>query len=82
MQPMPAAAPKIGQAAFHGKRVFTTEVTENTEGIAEEANRFQKSNRFSPHPLCALCDLYGEYTRASDRASTGDSQGWFTRGLR
>jgi hypothetical protein len=52
----------IGQPAFHGTRVFTTEGTENTEGQRRKAIFAVLKNCFSPHPLSVLCALCGEHT--------------------
>jgi hypothetical protein len=53
----------------HHRRVFTTECTENTEGMRRK--RFlELQNCFSPHPLSDLCELCGEYTRATKRGLT------------
>jgi hypothetical protein len=62
----------------HHRRVFTTKGTENTEGMRREAiiqNCFSK-NCLPPHPLCALCELCGEYHRARKRGPTNHSRLW------
>jgi hypothetical protein len=44
----------MSQSGFHGTRVFTTEFTENTEGMRRK--RFFRTTKllFSAAPLCSL----------------------------
>jgi hypothetical protein len=53
----------------HHKRVFTTECTENTEGMRRK-QLFQLQHCFSPLALSVLCALCGEYTGAMKRGLT------------
>jgi len=45
----------IGQPAFRGTRVFTTEGTENTEGQRRKASCCSEKTASSASPLCSLC---------------------------
>jgi hypothetical protein len=54
----------------HQKRVFTTEFTENTEGMRRKQFFQNYKHCFSPLPLGVLCELCGEYTGATKRGLT------------
>jgi hypothetical protein len=47
----------VCESAFHGSRVFTTELTEDTEGQRRKASFVVLKKLLPPHPLCVLCAL-------------------------
>ena len=65
-KPRAAATANVGQSAFHGTRVFTTE-TENTEGQRRKAI-CSSEKLLPPHPLCMAIDERGNGLECGSRS--------------